>query len=213
MFTIALVEDHVFVRRAFKHFISEICNCRVIAEASNGKELLDSFDSIQLNPDIVLTDVQMPVMDGKKLARELTVHYPQIKTIAISALCNEYNMIDMFRAGARGFISKHTEQEQFTLAVATVMNNDYYFSDAAGNILSTDYLKQAAGMKTSLTEKELYFVKLSLSDLPYKSIADEMHISTRTVDAHRDNVFKKLNIRNRTGLFLYALKKGLIDTW
>lgn len=212
MITVALVDDHTLFRKAFTFFIKSACRINVCMEAVNGDDLLTQLQSSDVHPTVILSDIMMPVMDGRELTLTIKKLYPHIKVIALSSLHHEDTVIDMFRCGVKGFITKNVEPDDLIKALHTVINNQYFLFDGENeNIFSSYNNFQKNKTEHSLTEKQIQFLQLCATDLTYKAIAEKLDISPRTVDAHRDHLFEKLNIKSRTGLALYAMQNGYVE--
>ena len=181
-------------------------------EAVNGDDLLTQLQNADVHPKVILSDIMMPVMNGRELTLTVKKLYPDIKVIALSSLHHEDTVVDMFRCGAKGFITKNVEPEDLIKALHTVINNQYFLFDGENeNIFSSYHGVHCNKTEHSLTEKQIQFLQLCASDLTYKAIAEKLQISPRTVDSYRDNLFEKLNIKSRSGLVLYAVQNGFID--
>ena len=138
--------------------------------------------------------------------------YPKIKVIAVSSLHHEDTVIDMFRCGAKGFITKNIEPDGLMKALHAVINNQYFLFDGVNeNIFSSSYAIHRNKTEHCLTEKQIQFLQLCASSMPYKVIAEKLQISTRTVDAYRDHLFEKLEIESRVELVLYAVQNGYVE--
>lgn len=214
MLSIALVDNHSLYRKSLADFLSIHCKLNISFQAGDGAEMLSHFhSSISSLPDILLTDIQMPIMNGKELTLEITKKFPLTKVIALSILHHEDIIIDMFRCGAKGFITKSLELPTLLNAIQTVQKNNYFIYDGIHETIFTpstlhSYINQKNN--NILTLKQIQFLQHCVSDLTYKEIAELMSISPRTADIYRDQLFEKLNIKSRSGLVLYAVKNGFV---
>ncbi len=180
-------------------------------EAVNGNDLLTQLQKADILPTVILSDIIMPVMDGRELTITIKKLYPHIKVIALSSLHHEDTVIDMFRCGAKGFMTKSIEPDSFIKALHTVINNQYFLFDGINENIFSSSNAIHCNKNHSLTEKQIQFVQLCATDLTYKAIAEKLEISPRTVDAYRDHLFEKLNIKSKAGLVLYAMQNGFIE--
>jgi len=213
MANIALVEDHVLLRRGLAVLIKELGNT-ICFEADNGKDCIAMLAASH-KPDIILMDINMPVMDGYETALFVKNTYPAVKVLALSMYDDETAVIRMLKNGARGYILKNCDPMQLTNAIQAVMNKGYYHSDLVSSRLIhaiNNYDDDKSGLKKmfSLNAREVDFLKLTATELTYKEMASKMHVSFRTVDGYREALFLKLNIKSRVGLVIYAIKNGIV---
>lgn len=208
---IALVDDHILLRNGLAELINGFAGYRVMLEVDNGRELTQRLDPTNL-PDIALLDIRMPFMDGYATAEWLKKNYPSVKILALTMEDNEAAIIRMLRAGASGYLLKHTETSEFRTALDTLVARGYYHSDLVTDALMKS-LNGTVKAKTArdLNAREIDFLKLCCSDLTYKEIADKMCLSVRTIDGYREDLFQKLGVRNRAGLVMFAMREGLVD--
>lgn len=208
---VVLVDDHILLRNGLAHLIAD-SGYRVLYEADNGKDFLEKLGDDNL-PDIVLLDINMPVMDGYETALWLKRNRPEIKVLALSMYDDETAIMKMLKNGARGYILKDSEPGELRAALGAVLSKGYYYSELVTGKLIYSMNNADDGNKeaiTKLSEREIEFLKLACSELTYKEIASQMNISPRTVDGYRDTLFEKLGIKTRTGLAIYTIKNGLI---
>jgi len=204
---IALVDDHVVLRKSLADLIERMDDYRVVMQARNGEELINALCGNDL-PDIVLLDMMMPVMDGMETARWLRNHYPGIRVIALSMMCNEPLILRMVRNGIRGFILKDCEPQELQHALWQVYRQGYYYNELVTERTKMRTTRNEPG--SMINEKELSFLQWSCTEKSYKEIADEMHVSPRTIDGYRDSLFQKLQVGTRVGLAMYAVRQGIV---
>ncbi|MFT4094376.1 MAG: response regulator transcription factor [Niabella sp.] len=207
---IGLVDDHQLFLKSLSLMLESFKNYEVVVEASNGKDLQDKLKGKKTLPEMMLIDVNMPVMNGIDTVKWLTQHYPQIKPVALSMNADDNAIISMFKAGCCGYLLKDTHPNELERALDEINKKGYYNADA-GNINFRRILMKANEKEESnLTSKEMIFLQYACSDLTYKQIASEMNLSERTIDGYRESLFKKLNVQSRVGLCLEALRKELV---
>lgn len=211
--TIALADDHVLLRKGLASLVNDL-GYTVILEVDNGQELIDKLQA-GTEPDLVLMDINMPVKDGYEATRWIKDNKPLIKVLALSMYDDEQAILKMLKNGARGYILKDSEPGELRAALDAVANKGYYYSELVTGKLIHSINKAdddaADGNLSKLTDREVDFLKLACSELTYKEIAAQMHLSPRTIDGYRDALFEKLNIKTRTGLAIYAIKNGLVS--
>ena len=214
MINIVLVDDHTLLRRGLAGLVQDL-GYTVVFEACNGKQFLEKLDNNTI-PDIVLMDINMPVMDGYETTKWLKENHPEIKVLALSMYDNENAIIRMIKCGARGYIIKDSEPENLKAAIDAVFKIGYYYSDLVSSKLihAINHLHEEGNELQKLlllTNREKEFLQYSCTELTYKEIADKMIVSPRTVDGYRDALFEKLHIKTRVGLAIYAIRYGLFD--
>lgn len=211
---IVLVDDHVLLRNGLAALVSSL-GYTVLYECSNGKQLIEKL-SKDNEPDLVLMDINMPELDGFETTLWLKKHYPLVNVLALSMYDNESSIIRMIKNGARGYILKDTDPAELTQAISSVISKGFYYSDLVSGRLvrairddeDDEYDNQKAVLH--LNEKEIEFLKYAATEMTYKEIAQQMHLSPRTIDGYRDQLFQKLNVVSRVGLVLFAVKNGIV---
>jgi len=211
---VVMADDHKLFRKGMVGLMNDFSNCKVIYEANNGEELIEQIASGSY-PDIVILDINMPVMDGFETALWLKKNHPKIKILALTMNDSEESIIKMFRAGANGYILKDAEPSELQFALNELMKKDFYYSEmVSGALLNNINHKQEVISDNKefvkLNEREIEFLKLTCTELTYKEIADKMFIAPRTVDRYREVLFEKLEARNRVGLVMYAIKHKIV---
>jgi len=207
---IGLADDHQLFLKSLSLLIGSLPGCQVTLEALNGQECLDKMRLLPEPPDILLLDVNMPVMDGLQTVATITANYPTLRTVALSMKSDDKTIISMIRAGCCAYLLKDIHPDELERAIFQIHEKGYYNGDAANvnyrRLLQ--YEKEEA--MASLTEKEKTFLRLVCTDLTYKQIAAEMFLSERTIDGYRENLFKKFNVQSRVGLALEAIRRNLV---
>lgn len=211
MISIALVDDHSLLRNGLAGMLKE-SGYNVLFEADNGSEFLDKMKTAA-PPDILLLDINMPQMDGFETAAWMKKNFPETKILALSMYDDEESIIKMLKNGAKGYILKDSHPSELKEAIESVMSKGFYYSEmVTGRLMRSIMDNQGTDQNASdnLSDRELEFLKLAASELTYKEIAEQMHLSPRTIDGYRDDLFEKLNIKSRVGLVLYAIRRGIV---
>lgn len=205
--SIGLVDDHQLFLKSLGLMIENFEGCKVAVMAMNGKELQERIVSNQL-PDIILIDVSMPVMDGIATAKWLVKNYPFIKLVALSMNDSDRTIIEMIKAGCCAYLLKDTHPNELEKALHEIYAKGYYNSD----VINVNYrrLLQEQNDPLTMTENEKLFLQLACSDLTYKQIGIQMHLSERTIDGYRENLFHKFKVQSRVGLVLEAIRKNCV---
>ncbi|TGV01447.1 response regulator transcription factor [Flavivirga rizhaonensis] len=206
--TIVIVEDHILLSQAIASLVDSFKDFSVLYTCKNGKELLTKLKTPNNIPDIILMDVNMPILNGIETTEIIKNEYPEIKVIALSVEENDVTIIKMLKAGAKGYLLKDVEKDILELALIETIKNGYYHTKDVSNILINSLNDDDSG-KIQLKDREIEFIIHTCSEMTYKEIAEKMFLSPKTIDGYRDNLFQKLNVKNRIGLVLYAIKNGI----
>ncbi len=209
--TIAIADDHQLFLKSVGLLIENFENFEIVAEALNGESLLHKIQGLTELPDIILIDVNMPVLNGAATATRISVKYPQVKLVALSMKDDDTSVLDMIRAGCCAYLLKDMHPNDLERALIEIHNTGYYNADRS-NIRFRKLLSSRQNQeKILLSEREKVFLQLSCSDLTYKQIADRMHLAERTIDGYRESLFQKLNVQSRVGMVLEALRRNLVS--
>ena len=211
---IALADDHKIVRDGIRTMLESQPNIEVVAEVSNGNEILKKLENTQV--DIVIMDISMPEKDGIKATKNLKEKHPNVKVLALTMSNDDLHIRQMIQAGASGYIMKSAGRKDLKDAIETIMNGKHYFSDEATQSIMMDLVK-GKGKSTTMdavhiTDRELEILDLIVQEYTNQEIAEKLFISSRTVDAHRRNLLQKTGARNTAGLVKYAFQHNLIST-
>ncbi|ULC59440.1 response regulator transcription factor [Flaviramulus sp. BrNp1-15] len=204
-YSIVIVEDYVLLSQAISELVNSFENFKVLYLCKNGKELITKLKSPKNIPDIILMDVNMPIMNGIETTLYLKEHYPDIKVIALSVVEEDQIIIKMLKAGAKGYLLKDVEKKTLEYALNEVIKNGYYHTKNVSNIL-INALNDNFNKLPKLKDREIEFIKLVCTELTYNEIAKKMFLSPKTIDGYRDSLFEKLEVKNRIGLVIYAIK-------
>jgi DNA-binding NarL/FixJ family response regulator len=205
---IGIADDHQLFLKSLSLLISGFSGFQIVAEAMNGKEMLDKLGNLPAPPDIVLLDVNMPVMDGAKATEAVLKLYPTVKVVALSMKDNDATIIEMLKAGCCAYLLKDIHPTELEKALREIFTTGVYYNDAS-NVNYRRLLLQSE-QKQTLTDREREFLSLACSDLTYKAIAVKMNVTERTVDGYREILFNKLNVQSRTGMVLEGLRRQLV---
>ncbi len=210
-YKIAIVDDHTLLASSLEQLIHSFGNCHVLHISKNGKNFQDNLINHVEQPDIVLLDINMPVMDGFETAQWIKEKHPHIKVLVLSMEDDEASIIKMIHKGAKGYLLKDTQPEMLKLAINEIMTNGFYHTDLVANTLVQTFNKNSNTAGLGLKDTELEFVKLAATERTYREIASVMNLSPKTIDGYRQDVFNRYNLKNRVGLVLFAIKNGLVE--
>lgn len=211
---LAIVDDHQLFRDGIAELIEGFGAYELLIQADNGKDFIRQLGEGGRIPEVVLLDINMKEMDGFETATWLKENYPDIKILALSMYENETAIIRMLRLGSRGYILKNIRKQELEQALSSVVTKGYYYTDMiTGKLLhainNIDQPRSATMEIASLNEREIEFLKFACTELTYKEISEKMNFSIHTIDGYRNALFEKLNIKNRVGLVLYAIKNKI----
>lgn len=208
--SICIVDDHQLFLKSLSLMLGSFENFTVVVEALNGKDLQEKLKNLKVFPEIILLDVNMPVMDGLATATWLNTNHPGIKVIALSMNDNDKTIINMLKAGCSAYLLKDTHPDELEKALNEVNMKGYYNGDASNINFRRLLLAEKSPEIAKISEKEKQFLQLACSDLTYKAIAHQMGLSERTIDGYRESLFQKLNVGSRVGLALEAIRQDLV---
>ncbi len=210
---IALADDHILLRNALATLITGFSNCQVIAEADNGKELVDQLQKDAL-PHVVLLDLNMPLMDGFETAAWLHNCFPSVRILMLTMYESDQALIRLLQLGVKGFLKKDIHPAELELAIRSVLQYGFYYSQQVSGKMANLFRSNNNGSMVlegaMLSAPEFTFLKLAASDLTYKEIAMEMNLNPRAIDGLRDHLFEKLEVKSRVGLAMYAIRQGIV---
>lgn len=209
---IALVDDHTLFRNGLKMLLGNSPRYNVMIEASNGKDFVDNL-TIGNAPDVVLMDINMPVMNGIEATKAAVEKVPGLKIIALSMFGEEDYYYEMINAGAKGFLLKNSDIKDVTEAIEQVAaGNNYFAPEVLYNVIKRfNPNRETETDVTTLSKREHQVLQGICKGLSNQEIADSLFISKRTVDKHRSNLLSKTNSKNTAELIMYAIKNKLIS--
>ncbi|WP_276088203.1 response regulator transcription factor [Pedobacter sp. JY14-1] len=207
--TIGIADDHLLVIQGIRAMLSK-SNFEIVFSTNNGKGLLENLYEIQ--PDVLLLDIQMPDMNGIDLCREISRNYPDVKIIALTNMDESHYVKQMIRNGAHGYLLKNTDQTTMIEAIEEVMMGNQYLDRQVQQSLMDEVLlgKRRSVQQVMLTKRETEILALIAAEYSNNEIAEQLFISLRTVETHRLNISHKLNAKNLVSLVKEAYKRGLI---
>ncbi|KAA9345644.1 response regulator transcription factor [Adhaeribacter soli] len=205
---VVIADDHKLFRKGILELVNDFEGFTVVWEAEHGKDLVNKLSPENL-PEIILLDISMPVMDGYQTAEWLTKHYPEIKVLALSMHNDDNSILRMLRCGVNGYILKNTDPSELEKALRTLETDGTYYSSRVAELAIKCLHHKKKEVHPDLSEREIEFLKLACTELPYKSFAPLLNIHPRVVESTRENLFKKLEVESRVGLVIYAIKNGI----
>lgn len=202
---VAIADDHQLFIDGIKLILSREIGIQIISEAANGLELLKNLEKGP-KPDIIITDIRMPVMDGIASAKVISKEYPETPILALTMFDQISDVFDMIKAGAKGYVTKEVKKDELILAIHTLIKGKNYFSKNLPEEIKLWLQSDKNVEESSLTRREREVLNLLAKGRTTLQMAEELQISKFTIDTHRKNIHKKLGIKSNTGLVNYALK-------
>ncbi|NBA86026.1 response regulator [Emticicia sp. CRIBPO] len=217
MIKVAITDDQVLFRRGMASIIHAFDGISIVLEADNGRILLDALQTAAELPDVVLLDLSMPELNGIETTKILHVKYPSVKIIILSVYGEDRFVTHLMELGVNAYLFKNVEPEEVERAIHTVIEKDFYFNEAFLNAMKNRLSSKrqkillTENIASTLTSREVEVLTLICKQKTAQEIADQLFISVRTVDGHRNNILEKTGARNSAGLVLFAIKHRLID--
>lgn len=210
---LAIVDDHQLFRRGIVSLLNRFKRFNILFEAENGQELIKGISGQK--PEVVLLDLQMPVMDGIKTAEYMKEHYPEIKIIVLSMYHDDDTIVALLKKGVSGFLQKNDSLETILEAIEEVSHTGYFFTEEMSKIMVKGLI-EAKRIKpnfgfTPLSSREIEVIRLMSKEFKNSEIAAKLFINVRTVDRHKENIMRKINAKNSIGVIMYAVKNNLLE--
>jgi DNA-binding NarL/FixJ family response regulator len=205
---IFIIDDHELFCRSLEMMINSFDDYVVTFCGHNGRDLISKLHSIAPErPDIILLDINMPVMNGIETMDWINNNHPGLNVMILSINDNDETILKMIKKGIKGYLNKDISPKILKKALDDLINFGFYQSEQVTKALIASLNKENK-VEIDLKENELHFLKLACTELTYKEIAEIMGLSPKTIDGYRDILFEKLDVKSRVGLVLYAVKNG-----
>lgn len=208
---VLLVDDHQIFREALRSLLERTANIEVVGEAGDGPSAL--LLASTLLPDIVCLDIGLPGVNGVDTARQFAQSFPKTKIIALSTHTDRVYVMDMLKAGASAYVTKSEGGKELLRAIEAVTNNRQHLCPGISDATLGALMNQRTGNTTAiLSEREQQILRLVASGMSSQEIAQSLVIASGTVDVHRRNIMRKLDLHNAVELTRYAISSGLVDS-
>lgn len=214
MIKVAIADDHALFRTGVKTSLSSRSDIQMVAEAENGMQLLNLLKHVK--PDVILLDIQMPIMDGLTTLPEIKKLYPEVKVIMLS-MHNDHSVISrMMEIGANSYLTKDSDSEVIYQAIKTCYEQEFFFNDLTNKALLSGLRMKKVNdahqdADVQLSDKEKTVLKLMCEEKSTREIASAVDLSPRTVEAIRDKLKTKTGSKSLAGLIMYAVKAGIVE--
>ena len=210
---VILADDHKMIRTCIRSMLNKYSDIEVIAETENGEETIQKARELQ--PDVIIMDLCMPDLNGIDATFQIVSKSLNIKVLALSMYSDEHFVMDIFKAGATGFITKDTDFEELVNAIRLVNSNHIYLCPGLSKVIAVDSIKKDLESirltRSVLSGREYEVLKLFAEGKTTKTIASELYVSAKTVETHRQHIMDKLGIHSLVELTKYAIREGLTN--
>jgi DNA-binding NarL/FixJ family response regulator len=211
---IVIAEDHTILREGLRSLLSSEPNFEIVGEAEDGREAIKCVEKFR--PDLILTDLSMPRMNGMEAIKEIKRQSPKTKVLVLTVHKAEEYILATFRAGANGYLLKDSTHAELVMAVKKVLSGKQYISPEISEKVIEGYLEGKKTLKTqtsweTLTQREREILKLIAEGYKNKEIAEDLCISVKTVEKHRANLMEKLDLHSIQALTTFAIERGLVS--
>jgi DNA-binding NarL/FixJ family response regulator len=206
---ILVADDHAVLREGICALLARHADLQVVGEASNGVEALEQVRALQ--PDVVLMDISMPVMDGLEATRQIKAQHPEVRVLILTQHENKEYVMPLLQAGASGYILKKAGGAELVNAIRAVFTEGAYLHPSIARAVMNQASHRAETLPPALTERERQVLTLIAEGLTGREIAEKLCLSEKTVNTHRANIMEKLGVHNRAELVKYAIREGLIQ--
>jgi len=211
---VAIADDYKIFREGLKVSLTLDNEIEILHEADNGEDLISNIEKIQ--PNIVLMDLKMPIMDGMEATQIIRKKFPAIKVLVVSMYDDDKFIIHLMEIGANGYLLKNSEPDEIRKAIHSVFENGYYFNDLVNKALLKklvirNNIKPSFKDNVELTERELEVLKLICEEKTAAEIGKEIFLSPRSIEGIRQRLIEKIGVRNTAGLVMFAAKNSIVS--
>ncbi|MCI4668008.1 MAG: response regulator transcription factor [Bacteroidia bacterium] len=213
MIRIAIADDHLMFQRGLSLILESFDDCKLVFNANNGQELIQKIEVEAV--DVVLMDLEMPVMNGIDATAHLRKHHPEVKIILLTMHDNEQYMAYLVELGVNAYLLKNEGEKELHKAIRSVYENDFYFNTYVQKALLKKIRKASTPRSFNqtlldvLTVREKEVIQLICAELPSREIAERLFISVKTVETHRRNIREKLGVKGTAGVVIFAMENGV----
>jgi DNA-binding NarL/FixJ family response regulator len=212
---IVLADDEVLFRKGISFLLQRESNFNIVFEANDGQELVDYLKSVETLPDIVITDLKMPNLNGVETTKILHADFPELKVITLTSYNTPSFISNMIQVGAVSYIVKNASPEEVVLTINEVANKGFYYNEEVMKVIYKDIISGKQSAKSDLdsmqlTTREIEILKLICKQYNAVEIAETLSISPRTAEGHRNNLLLKTQTKNIAGLVVYAIQNNII---
>jgi len=210
--SVLLAEDHTIVRKGLRSLLDAETDIEIVGEAEDGQQAIELVQ--RLLPDVVLMDITMPILNGLEATRQIKKLFPQVKVVVLTVHSTEEYIFQILRAGASGYVVKQAAVSELVQAIQTVYRGASFLSPSISHQVVEEYGRRAEAMEDKLdrlTDREREVLQLIAEGRTNREIASRLHVTVKTVEAHRAHLMDKLDLHSTAELTKYALRKGMVS--
>lgn len=212
---IAIADDEALFRKGLGLLLEDYEDLSIVMEAENGQDLLNQLYATEEQPDVLLLDMKMPVLNGVETAKLMREHFPDIPIVILSTHFSKAFILNMIEMGAASYLPKNTDPDEVVETIRSVLTKGFYYTNEVMQIIREDFMnknqpKVRMAQSAEITSREREVLQLICEEFTTSEIADKLYISPRTVEGHRNNLLSKLGCRNTAGLVVNAIHNGLV---
>jgi DNA-binding NarL/FixJ family response regulator len=210
--SVVIADDHEIFRDGFRAMLKKYSEIKLAGEAGNGKELVDIAG--KLKPQVIFTDIKMPVMDGIEATKILVKNNPDINIVALSMFDEDTLILDMLEAGAKGYMLKNAHKDEIIEAIHHISNGENYYCRHTSEkliklIAKSSFNPYKKNATPQFSERETQIINLICEQYANKEIASALNLSVRTIEGHREKIQEKMEVSNTAGIVVHAIKAGI----
>jgi DNA-binding NarL/FixJ family response regulator len=210
--SVVIADDHEIFRDGFRAMLKKYPEIKLVGEAENGKELIDIVN--KLKPDVIFTDIKMPVMDGIEATKQLIKNDPYVHIVALSMFDEDTLIMEMLEAGAKGYMLKNAHKDEIIEAIHQVSLGETYYCKHTSEklvklIAKSSFNPYKKDPKPQFSEREMQIIKLICEQYANKEIAASLNLSVRTIEGYREKIQEKAKARNAAGIVIFAIKNQI----
>ena len=216
MIRIAIADDHDLFREGIRAILERSEEIAVVLTAGSGTELLEKLNTSETPPQIILMDLNMPELNGIESTQQVLKAFPELKVVALTMHNEDRYILRMIELGASGYLQKSAKPHEMIQCLKEVAEKGFYFSEGIARIMQKglmkrEHLSNSVGIPVNLSDRELEVLRLICRERTSQEIADELHLSIRTVEGHRKNLLGKTGVKTVAGLVVFGFKHNLIE--
>jgi len=209
-YSVVVLDNHSLLLEAIACMVNSFDKFTVLYTCKNKTELIEKLKPSNIKPpNIIIVNIKAPIIKGIEVIKWVSKNHPESHILAISTEDKDAVILKILKAGALGYLLKNTKKDILEQTLLDIMENGFYHTKNTTSLLLESITKKTSNKSIHFKDNELIFMRLACSELTYKEIASQMFLSPKTIDGYRDSLFTKLNVKNRVGMVIYAIKNNI----